>query len=92
MLFPLNGKSEKENLLFSVNTKNISSHALKISTISLVLGIRKITNIFNIFDEISFVFTSKKNKYPLIKASHYAVNNKTIGQVVILLSRKLFNL
>ena len=45
---------------FSVNTKNTSSHVLKISQISLVLRSRENANIFNTFDEIYLVFTSKK--------------------------------
>ena len=45
---------QKENLLFSVNTKNISSHVLKISSISLVLRTRENVDIFNTFDEIYF--------------------------------------
>ena len=51
---------DKENLPFSVNTKYVSSHVLKISSISLVLRTREITDIFNAFDEIYLVFTSKK--------------------------------
>ena len=42
--------------LFSVNTKNISSHVLKISATSLVLRTREITDIFNTFDEIYLVY------------------------------------
>ena len=45
---------------FSVNTKNISSHVLEISEFSLVLRTREITDIFNTFDRIYLVFTSKK--------------------------------
>ena len=60
-VFPLNRKKQKENLLFfSVNTKKITSHVLKISAISRVLRTREITDIFNPFDEIYLVFTSKK--------------------------------
>ena len=40
-----------------VNTKNISSHLLKISAISLVLHTREITDVFNTYDEIYLVFT-----------------------------------
>ena len=36
----LEKKNKKENLVFSVNTKNISSHVLKISENSLVLRTR----------------------------------------------------
>ena len=57
--FPLYGKNKKKIYIFSVNTKIISSHVLKI-TISLVLRTREITDIFNTFDEIYLVFTSKK--------------------------------
>ena len=39
-------KKEKENLLFSVSTKNISSRVLKISENSLVLRTREFTDIF----------------------------------------------
>ena len=56
----LEKKKEKENLLFLVNTKNISSHVLKISENSLVLRTREFTDIFITFDEIYLVFTSKK--------------------------------
>ena len=59
-VFPLNGKNKKKIYFFSVNTKNISSHVLQISVIALVLRTREITDIFNTFDEIYLVFTSKK--------------------------------
>ena len=58
--FPLYGKNKKKIYFFEVNTKNISSHVLKISAISLVLSTCEITDIFNTFDEIYLVFTSKK--------------------------------
>ena len=45
---------------FLVNTKNISSHVLKISPISLVLRTLENADIFNTFDDIYLVFTSKK--------------------------------
>ena len=49
----LERKNKKENLLFfSVNTKNISSHVLKISENLLVLCTREFTDIFITFDEI----------------------------------------
>ena len=57
--FSLNGKRKKNIYLFSANTKNISSHVLKISAISLVLLTCEITDIFNTFDDIYLVFTSK---------------------------------
>ena len=58
--FPLYGKNKKKIYFFSVNTKNISSHVLKISAISLVLRTREISDIFNTFDEIYLVFTEEK--------------------------------
>ena len=58
--FSLTEKNKKTIYFFSVNTKNISSHVLNISAISLVLRTREITDIFNTFDEIYLVFTSKK--------------------------------
>ena len=60
VLSPLMDKIKRKFTLFSVNTKYISSHVLKISAISLVLRTREITDIFNAFDEIYLVFTSKK--------------------------------
>ena len=57
--FPLYGKNKKKIYFFSVNTKNISSHVLKISAISLVLRTREISDIFSTFDEIYLVFTEK---------------------------------
>ena len=56
-------KIKRKFTFFSVNTKNISSHVLKISSISLVLRTRENADIFNTFDEIHllylyFVFTS----------------------------------
>ena len=50
----------KRKFTFSVNTKSISSHALNISSISLVLHTRENADIFNLFDDIYLVFTSKK--------------------------------
>ena len=41
-------------------TKNISSHVLQISAISLLLPTREITDIFNAFDEIYFGIQLKK--------------------------------
>ena len=56
--FSLNRKKNKKKIhFFSVNTKNISSHVLKIPAVSLVLRTREITDIFNTFDEIYLVFT-----------------------------------
>ena len=59
-IFPFTEKIKRKFTFFLVNTKNISSHVLKISAISLVLRTREITDIFNTFDEIYLVFTSKK--------------------------------
>ena len=58
--FPLTEKIKGKFTFFSANTKNISSHVLKIPAISLMLRTREITDIFNTFDEIYLVFTSKK--------------------------------
>ena len=45
-------KIKRKIIIFLVNTKNISSHVLKISSISLVLRTREKADIFNTFDEI----------------------------------------
>ena len=45
---------------FSINTKNASSHVLKMSEISLLLYTHEFSDIFIILDEIYLVFTSKK--------------------------------
>ena len=76
--FPLNGKNKKKIYFFSVNTKNISSHVLKISAISLVLRTREITDIFNTFYEIYLVFTKKKVNILYITAQHIVVNTQII--------------
>ena len=60
VLPPLTDKIKNKIYLFSVNTKNNSSHVLKISAILLVLRTREITDIFNALDEIYLVFTPKK--------------------------------
>ena len=52
-------KKWKEYLIFFGKKQIISSHVLKISAISLVLRTREITDIFNTFDEIYLIFTSK---------------------------------
>ena len=62
--FPLNGKNKKKIYFFEVNTKNISSHVLKISAISLVLRTQKLL----IFSTHSMKYTRylpKKSKYPV---------------------------
>ena len=58
--FPLYGQHKKKIYFFSINTKTISAYVLKISAISLVLRTREIADIFNTFDEIYLIFTSKK--------------------------------
>ena len=58
--FPTMEKEKKDYLFFEVNTKNMSSHVLKISAISLVLRPREITDIFNTIDEIIFGIHLKK--------------------------------
>ena len=50
----------KRFFFYSVNTKYISSHVLRISEISFVLRTCEFTDIFITFDEIYLVFTSKK--------------------------------
>ena len=57
---PLYGKNKKKLYFFSVNTKKISCHVLKISAISRVRSTSEIADIFNTFDEIYLVFSSKK--------------------------------
>ena len=62
-VFPVSSLREKnekrKNTFFSVNTKNISSHVLKISEISRVLRTREFTDLFISFDEIYLAFTEK---------------------------------
>ena len=58
--FPLTEKIKRKFTFFWANTKNISSHVLKILAISLVLRTREFTDIFNTFVEIYLIFT-----YPL---------------------------
>ena len=50
----LEKKMKRKFTCFAANTKNISSHVLKISET------REFTDIFETFDEIYLVFTSKK--------------------------------
>ena len=49
-----------ENLLFMVNTKKISSRVLEISAKFTRATYSQNYDIFNTFDEINLVFTSKK--------------------------------
>ena len=58
--------SSKRKKIFTCIAKyqNISSHVLKISTILVALCTREISDIFNSFDIIHLVFSSK-SKYPL---------------------------
>ena len=58
--FPCKEKIKRSFSFFSINTKAISSNVLKISANSLGLCTREIDDIFNTFDEIYLVFTSKK--------------------------------
>ena len=51
---------KKIYFFFSVTTKSISYHVLKISEISLVLRTGELTDIFITFDEIYLVFTENK--------------------------------
>ena len=52
--FPLTEKKKLKNIYF------FSSYVLKMSAFFLVLHTHEITDIFNTFDEINLVFTSKK--------------------------------
>ena len=78
--FPYFSSTEKKNkrkfIFYSitVNTEIVSSHVLQISEISFVLRICEITDIFNTFDEIYLVFTSKKVNILYIFSQIY--NNK----------------
>ena len=58
--YPEKYKVKRKLTFFSVNTKNISSHVLKILSISLVLHSHENADIFNTFDAIHLVYTSKK--------------------------------
>ena len=60
--FPITGKNKKKIYFFLVNIKNITSHVLEISAISLVLCTREITDIFNTFDETYLVFMNHLKK------------------------------
>ena len=60
LVLPEEKKIKRKFTFFSVNTKIISSHVLKISENSLVLRTREFIDIFITFDEIDLVFTSKK--------------------------------
>ena len=51
---------------FEVNTKYISSNALKISVISRVRSTSEIADIFNAWDEIYLVFTEKKVNFLIL--------------------------
>ena len=53
-------KVKRKFTLFSINIKKIFHLVLKISAIPPVLRNREITGIFNTFDDIYLVFTSKK--------------------------------
>ena len=83
IVFPLKIKNKKKIYFLGWeggegNTNSISSHVLKISAVSLVLCTREITDIFNTFDEINLVFTSKKvnSKYPIyIRELNYLTMN-----------------
>ena len=53
-------KKYKENLLFLVKTKYISSRELKTSKFTFVLRTHANSDVFNTLDEIYLVFISKK--------------------------------
>ena len=66
-VFPLSGKNKKKIYFFLlVNTKNISSHLLKILAILLVLPICEITDIFSTFDDtVVYTFCIILSQYNL---------------------------
>ena len=77
-------EKKEENLLFSVNTKNISSYVLKISENSVVLRTR---DIFIIFDEIYLVFTLKKvNILYILSSKDDLFINITVSRAYLQLS------
>ena len=59
LIFFLFNSGKNRKLLFSGYTKYITSHVLYISAISRVRNTSKITDIFNTFDKIYLIFTSK---------------------------------
>ena len=73
--FPLVLLEKKENktkiYFFSVTTKNISSHVLKISENSLVLRTREFTDIFITFDSIFCIHLKKVNVLYIFVLSVY---------------------
>ena len=80
-------KKKKENLLFSVNTKNISSNVLKISENSVVLRTREFTDIFIIFDEIYLVIHLKKvNILYILSSKDDLFINITVSRAYLQLS------
>ena len=83
--FPLYGKNKKKIYFFSVNTKNISSHVLKIPAISLVLRTREISDIFITFDEIYLVSTLKKVNilYIFISVLGYCLNQCSLCTIIL---------
>ena len=53
-------ENKQKNYFLFGKYQNNSSHVLNILSISLVLRTRENADIFNTFDEIDLVFTSKK--------------------------------
>ena len=53
-------KKERKFIFGGINTKNISSRELETSEFSLVLRTRENSDVFNTFDKLYLVFTSKK--------------------------------
>ena len=54
-------KKRKNKFTLFTKYKNFSSHVLKISVMSLVLGTREIADIFNTFDEYTLYSPQKVN-------------------------------
>ena len=63
--------NKKKIYFFSANTKNISSHVLKISENLLVLCTREFTDIFITFDEIYFI-SPQKSKISSIISQYWS--------------------
>ena len=76
---PRQKNNKKKIYLFSVNTDNTASRVLKISEIVFMLCTRETTDIFNTFDEIYLVFTSK-SKYPLLRLVPHFTDTQSLAR------------
>ena len=68
-------KHKEDIYFFEVNTKYISSNALKISVISRLHSTSEMADIFNTWDEIFLVFTNKRAKRPWF--AHLSIQTKS---------------